>query len=63
MGLTKPIAVVGGGSLGDRHHSVHTVFRRCAAPEKIGTVRTGGNNSLQEVEIGAINGGDILERI
>jgi len=29
IGLTKQIAVVGGG-----HHSGHTVFRRGAAPEK-----------------------------
>jgi len=31
----KIIAVVGGGFLGDRHHSWHPVFCRCAAPEKI----------------------------
>ena len=35
------VAVVGGG-----RNEGHTGFRRCAAPEKIRTDRTAGNNSL-----------------
>ena len=36
----KKLAVVGGG-----RNEHHTVFRRCAAPEKIRIVRTEGSNS------------------
>jgi len=62
MRMSKPIAVVCGGSLGDRHHSVHPVFRRGAAPEKIGVVRTGGKNNLQRVKNGVVNGEDIEKK-
>jgi len=57
MVLVQYLAVVAGG-----HHSVHLVFRRCAAPEKKRAVRTGGNNSLQRVETGAVKGEKILGR-
>ena len=36
----RVVAVVAGG-----RNEALTVFRRCAAPEKIRTVRTAGNNS------------------
>jgi hypothetical protein len=39
------LAVVGGGTLGDRRNSEHTVFCRCTAPEKKRAVRTEGGNS------------------
>ena len=48
----RMLAVVGGGSLGDRHHSGQTVFRRGAAPEKIRKGRTGGSNSLESERLG-----------
>ena len=50
------LAVVGGGSLGDRHHSVHPVFRRGAAPEKIKTVPFGKLrvNSLKAATAGEL---------
>jgi hypothetical protein len=34
----------------------------CGVQEKITIVRTGGNNSLQRVKIGNVNGEDILKK-
>jgi hypothetical protein len=62
MGLTKPIAIVDGGSLWDRHHSEHTVFRRCSAPEKKRAVRTGGYSRRERKKNGDDNGKDILKK-
>jgi len=50
------LAVVAGGSLGDRHHSEHTAFLRGAAPEKIRKVSFGKLwvNSLEAATVGKL---------